>query len=207
MAASAQGMDTHVTSTMTCSGPDDVLVIEAIGGNSRSFEMLVRRYQRLIVALGHRMTGNRTDAEDIAQQTFMKAFLGLQAFERRCSFSTWLTSIAINEARMWKRKQSRLREVTPCGMDSEDTNTPFFEFADSRPDPESSCSERERRAVLFSRITHLNATLRSAVEACDLLGESNQTAALLLGITATAVKSRRHRGRAILRSALAPYRS
>ena len=207
MATSAQGMDTHFTPTMTYSEPDDVLVLEAIGGNSRSFEILVRRYQRLVIALGRRMTGNRSDAEDIAQQTFMKAFLGLQAFERRCSFSTWLTSIAINEARMWKRKQSRRREISPCSESSEDVSALPWDVADSRPDPESSCSENERRAVLFSRIAHLNATLRSAVEACDLLGESNQTAALLLGITATAVKSRRHRGRAILRRALAPYHS
>jgi len=206
MAASTQRMDTHITSAMTCSEPDDILVMEAIGGNSRSFEILVRRYQRLIIALGRRMTGNGADAEDIAQQTFMKAFLRLPGFERRSSFSTWLTSIAINEARMWKRKQLRLREVSPCGDGSEETAAPPLDVADSRPDPERSCSEKERRAVLFSRITHLNPTLRSAVEVCDLREESTHAAAFLLGITVSAVKSRRHRGRAILRRALAPYR-
>jgi RNA polymerase sigma factor (sigma-70 family) len=206
MAASAQSMDTCIISAMTCSEPDDILVSEAIDGNARSFEILVRRYQRMIIALGRRMTGNGADAEDIAQQTFMKAFLKLPGFERRCSFSTWLTSIAINEARMWKRKQSRRREVLPCGEGSEDIAGTPLDVADSRPDPESSCSEKERRAALFSRIMHLNPTIRSAVEVCDLREESNQAAAFLLGITVTAVKSRRHRGRAMLRRALTPYR-
>jgi len=206
MAASVQRIDTHIASAMRCSESDDILVIEAIGGNSQSFEILVRRYQQRIIGLGRRMTGNGADAEDIAQQTFMKAFLRLPGFERRSSFSTWLTSIAINEARMWKRKQSRLREVSPCGESNEEAAAPALDVADSRPNPETSCSEKERRAVLFGRITHLNPTLRSAVEVCDLGEESTQAAALLLGITASAVKSRRHRGRAILRRALSPYR-
>jgi len=205
MAALAQRMGRDTTSARTYSEPDDTLVLEAIDGNSQSFEILVRRYQRLIIALGRRMTGNGADAEDIAQQTFMKAFLRLPGFERRSSFSTWLTSIAINEARMWKRKQSRLREISPC-EGSDDNSAPALDTADSRLDPESSCSESERRSVLLSRITRLNPTLRSAVEACDLREQSTQAAALLLGITVSAVKSRRHRGRAVLRRALAPYR-
>lgn len=207
MSASAQGIDTHTTSAMSCNQPDEILVAEAIGGDSCSFEVLVRRYQRRILAVGCRMTGSFSDAEDIAQQTFMKAFLGLPRFQRKCSFSTWLTSIAINEARMWRRKKSRLREVLHPGVGGEEDVAQPLEIADSTPDPESSYSEKERRIVLFGRVTRLNPALRSAMEICDLQEESTTATALLLGITVSAVKSRRSRGRAALRRALAPYRS
>jgi RNA polymerase sigma-70 factor, ECF subfamily len=207
MAACAQGIDTHTNSAMSRSQPDNILVAEAIDGNSWSFELLVRRYRRLIIGVGRRMTGSFADAEDIAQQTFMKAFVGLPRFQGRCSFSTWLTMIAINEARMWKRKKSRLREVLHPGVASEEDGAQPLEVPDLRLDPESAYSEKERRMVLSSRVTRLNPALRSAIEVCDLREESTAATALLLGITVSAVKSRRSRGRAALRRALAPFRS
>lgn len=205
MAALAQGMNTYGPSAMAYSEPDEVLVREAIGGNARSFEALYRRHQRMVVGIGRRMTGNNTDAEDIAQQTFMKAYLRLPGFEGRSSFSTWLASIAINEARMWKRKQLRLREVYPPDETSEERCGFPLDPADYRPDPESVLAERELCTALFSRITHLSPALRSVVEVCDLHEESTRATALLLGITVSAVKSRRHRGRAALRRALAHH--
>ncbi|HEY6446902.1 MAG TPA: sigma-70 family RNA polymerase sigma factor [Acidobacteriaceae bacterium] len=207
MATSTQGIDTRTTLPMSSNQPDDILVTEALDGNSWSFEVLVRRYRRLILALGRRMTGSSEDAEDIAQQTFMKAFVGLPRFQGRCSFSTWLTSIAINEARMWRRKKSRLREVLHPGVGGEGDMAQPLDIADSRPDPESTYFEKERRGVLFSGVTQLRAPLRHALEVCDLQEESTTATALLLGITVSAVKSRRSRGRAALRRALAPYRS
>jgi len=207
MTASRQAIAPHAALAMPCNQPDDILVTEAIDGNSWSFEVLVRRYRRLIIAVGRRMTGSSTDAEDIAQQTFMKAYVGLPRFQGRCSFSTWLTTIAVNESRMWKRKRSRLREVLNPGVGDDENAIQVLEIADSRPDPESAYSEKERRIVLSRRVTQLNPALRSAVEVCDLQEESNAATALLLGITASAVKSRRSRGRAALRRALAPYRS
>jgi len=163
MATSTQGIGTRTTSPVLSSQPDDILVTEALNGNSRSFEVLVRRYRRLIVALGRRMTGSFEDAEDIAQQTFMKAFVGLPRFQGRSSFSTWLTSIAVNEARMWIRKRSRLREVLHPGVGDEGDIAPPLEIADSRPDSESICFQKERRSVLFSGVTRLRAPLRSAL--------------------------------------------
>jgi RNA polymerase sigma-70 factor, ECF subfamily len=207
MSAWTQGIDTHTPSAVSCSQPDNILVAEAIDGNSWSFDLLVRRYRRRILAVGRRMTGSFADAEDIAQQTFMKAFIGLPRFQGRCSFCTWLTTIAINEARMWKRKKFRLREVLNPGVGYEEDVAQSFEIADSKPDPESAYSQKERSSVLFSRVTRLNPALRSAVEVCDLQEESTTATALLLGITVSAVKSRRSRGRAALRRALAPYRS
>jgi RNA polymerase sigma-70 factor, ECF subfamily len=207
MTASAQKNKTHSTSPASCNQPDDILVTRAMDGDSRSFETLLRRHQRAILAVGRRMTGSFTDAEDIAQQTFMKAFLSLRTFQRRCSFSTWLTTIAINEARMWNRKKFRLREVSQTTVDADDNTAVPLEIPDTQPDPESTYSEKERRTVLFSRVTRLQPSIRTALEVCDLQEESTRATALLLGITVAAVKSRRSRGRAALRRALARYRS
>ncbi|HEX4005822.1 MAG TPA: RNA polymerase sigma factor [Acidobacteriaceae bacterium] len=207
MAASAQGIEPYTTPAMSCNQPDDILVTEAIGGNSWSFEELVRRYQRRILAVGRRMTGSLADAEDISQQTFLKAFVALPGFQRRCSFATWLTAIAINEARMWNRKRSRLCESAHPGVGGRENAVPPPEIADSRPDPESTYSEKERGIVLFSRVTRLKPSLRRTLEVCDLQEASTTETALLLGITVSAVKSRRSRGRAALRRALEDYRS
>jgi RNA polymerase sigma-70 factor (ECF subfamily) len=205
--ASARRIEMPATSAKSCDLPDDVLVTAAMNGDSRSFELLIGRYQRAILAVGRRMTGSFADAEDIAQQTFMKAFIAISSFQRRSSFSTWLTTIALNEARMWKRKKSRLREIPNLSHGTKENPAPPLEVADSRPDPELSYFEKERRVVLFSRVVRLKPAIRSALEVCDLQEESTEATALLLGITVSAVKSRRSRGRAALRKALAHYHS
>lgn len=207
MTRPAQRIAINTTSAKSSELPDDILVTYAIDGDSPSFDVLVRRYQRMILAVGRRMTGSFADAEDIAQQTFMKAFVALPRFQRRCSFSVWLTSIARNEARMWKRKQSRLREDLHPGVGGEENAPQPMEIADSKPDPECTYSEKERRIALLTRVTQLKPCSRVALQVCDLREESTKAAALLLGVTVTAVKSRRSRGRAILRRALACYRS
>ncbi len=190
-----------------CDRPDDVFVTAAMNGDLPSFEFLVRRYQGVIFAIGRRMTGSFADAEDIAQQTFMKAFVRLSSFEKRCSFSTWLISIAINEARMWRRKRSRLHETADLNCEAEGRMPQRLEIADPGPNPESIYSEKERGALLVSRLRELSPSSSIALKVCDLEEKSTAAAAVLLGITATALKSRRSRGRAALRTALAPYLS
>src|SRR5207253_2119998 len=79
---------------------DEELVAAAKNGDELGFESLAKRHQRGIFALAFRYTRVREDAEDIVQETFRKAFVHLQKFEGKSSFSTWLTRIAINEALM-----------------------------------------------------------------------------------------------------------
>ena len=185
----------------------DPLVAAAAKGDSASFEVLVRRYKRTVLAVGRRMTRSIDDAEDIAQQTFMKAFAKLSLFRGECSFSTWLMSIAINEARMWRRKQSRQREVTMFHGDGEEETMPAFDVPDLSPDPESLYFRKERNALLAAKLNQLRPTTRVALELCDLQEESTNRTAQLLGLTVSAVKSRRSRGRAELRSRLACHHS
>ena len=91
--------------------PDEELVAATKSGDELAFETLVKRHQRRIFALAFRYTRVREDAEDIVQETFQKAFVHLQKFEGKSSFSTWLTRIAINEALMSLRRRRALHEV------------------------------------------------------------------------------------------------
>lgn len=183
------------------SSSDDELVKAAINGDVTSFEALVRRYRRAIVTVGRRITSSPDDAEDIAQTTFMKAFVALPGFRGRSSFLTWLNSIAKNESLMWMRKRARELAIRDINDDQEPTVP--FELPDSRPDPESILIEKERRELLRARIDKLRPSCRMAIKLGDMEEKSVRTTALWLGITVAAVKSRRSRGHAALRAALA----
>ena len=187
----------------TCQLELDALVIEATGGCVQTFEELVMSYKRMVLAIGHRMSGNQSDAEDIAQQTFLRVFMNLSSFRKESSFSTWLISIARNESLMWKRKQSRYKE-TPMTLSANDGDeAPFArDVPDQHPDPELLCFMNECNGLLNTEIDRLSPEMQMALERCDFQGDSIQGAAQFLGITPGAVKTRRRRARLILRKRL-----
>jgi RNA polymerase sigma-70 factor, ECF subfamily len=203
MIAQARRAKAGVISPGAREASDAVLVAAASAGDLDSFEVLVRRYTRIVLAIGRRMTGSSADAEDIAQQTFMKAFMNLSRFEGRCSFSTWLMTIASNEGRMWRRKRSRFRELSFLHAAPEEDQVGVPDFPDHRPDPETLFFRKERDALLTGSLRNMRPATRAALEICDLQERSTTSAALLLGISTAALKARRSRGRALLREELA----
>src|SRR5260221_13024414 len=92
------------------SAPDEELVAATKSGDELAFESLAKRHQRRIFALAFRYTKVREDAEDIVQETLQKAFVHLQQYEGKSSFSKWLTLIPIREALMLRRKLRALHE-------------------------------------------------------------------------------------------------
>ena len=88
-----------------------MLVAAAKARDARAFELLVKRHERKIFSMAHRVTRNREDAEDVVQQSFHKAFIHLKRFEGKSLFHTWLARIAINEALMLLRRNRGLQEV------------------------------------------------------------------------------------------------
>jgi RNA polymerase sigma-70 factor (ECF subfamily) len=145
-----------------------------------------------------RITRNREDAEDAAQDCFLSAFVHLKDFDGRSRFATWLTRIAINAALMKLRKNRTAREV-PI-----DEPNPLFEpiaqreFRDDAPNPEESCSARERRRILKSAISGLRPRARRVVELHQLQEHSVRETAQILGISTTAVKGRMFHARVAL---------
>jgi RNA polymerase sigma factor (sigma-70 family) len=190
------------TASSLDSARDEELVAAAKGGDELAFETIVKRHRQRISAVALRYTRSREDAEDIVQQTFQRAFSYLQGFEGRSSFSTWLTSIVINQALMLLRRRKALREVPIDETSNDEGTTPALEMADASPDPESSYLEKEEARVLAEAIGQLRPAMRTAVELTGLRELSMLEAGRHMGISAAAVKSRVFHARKKLGEAL-----
>lgn len=201
---SQEGTSNHFSRlNNSCEEDLNALVTAATDGSIRTFEELVWSYKHTVLSIGQRMSGNMSDAEDIAQQTFIRVFTNLATFRKESAFSTWLISIARNEALMWKRKHSRRREMPLVSSVKEGDEAPVtIEVPDQRPGPESLCFARERDALLNAEMAELKPEMRTALLCCDLQENSVYGAAQLLGTTLGTVKSRRRRARLVLRAKL-----
>jgi RNA polymerase sigma-70 factor (ECF subfamily) len=184
---------------------DAALVAAAKNGEATAFAMLVERYDRRIFSVVRRMTRNREDAEDIVQQSFQKAFVHLNSFVGRSSFSTWLTRIAINEALMLLRKNRGLREVLIDDLNGNEGAATALEIPDSSPDPEAVYSRREWRRMLSSAMNELPPGTRKAIQLRELDERSSKETARIMGITISALKGRMFHGRRRLRERLKRY--
>jgi RNA polymerase sigma factor (sigma-70 family) len=172
------------------SARDEELVAAAKGGDELAFETIVKRHRQRIFGLALRYIRSREDAEDIAQQTFQRAFIHLLSFEGRSSFSTWLTRIAINQALLLLRRRRALREVSIDDPSNDEGTTAALEMADASPSPETSYLEQEEARVLAEAIGQLRPAMRIAVELTGLQELSMPEAARHMGISVVAVKSR-----------------
>jgi RNA polymerase sigma-70 factor (ECF subfamily) len=185
---------------------DETLVAAAKRGDEKAFETLVRRHRPRILALALRYTRVREDAEDVVQQALQKAFIYLNSFEGKSSFSTWITRIAINEALMWLRRARALREVSVDNLSSEDESVPALEIPDGSPDPEAEYLQREGLQILFTAIGELRPGMRTAIELRELDELSTRETARRMDLSLSTVKARVFQGRKKLRETLRRYR-
>src|SRR5580692_2986047 len=117
-------------------GEEERLLAAARGGDRGAFGELIERSAPKVFHTTLRITGNREDAEDALQESFLSALLHLHDFDGRSRFSTWLTRIAINSALMKLRKNRTLREVPMETKTDLDEEPEQHEFASDVPDPE-----------------------------------------------------------------------
>ena len=178
---------------------DALLVLAACSGDSHAFVELSKPHSKRILLTIYRITKNWQDAEDALQEALMKAFLHLDSFQGRASFSTWFTSIAVNNALMLLRKRRGVLEVAIDDAGEVGTYSKW-ELKDSRENPEQ-CFERQQRTDLIqSGILQLPPILRKVVELQHSRGLSNKEIARCLGISLAATKSRLLRARRALRA-------
>jgi RNA polymerase sigma-70 factor, ECF subfamily len=182
---------------------DVELVAAAKVGDAQVFEELVSRHEQRVLAVAQRITKNREDAEDVAQESFHKAFLHLDAFEEKSQFSTWLTRIAMNEALMVLRKRRGVLEVLPDGPDDGGKSVSEV-FVDQSPTPEESCWRRERSDLLSKAINRLSPKIRRTMLLRNIEERSIEETAQILGTSIGVVKSRLFHGRRRLRRTLNP---
>ena len=177
-------------------------------GDREAFAHLVETYSGQIYRLGLKMLNDAQDAEDVLQNTFIKAFLHIREFEARSSISTWLYRIAANEALMMIRK--RRPEITEADYTSEkgeDAEITPFEFVDWGLLPEAELLSGEAKKQLDRAVQHLPKTMRIVFLLRDIEGLSIQETGQALGLSETAVKSRLLRARLRVREELAVYYS
>jgi RNA polymerase sigma-70 factor (ECF subfamily) len=178
------------------------LVRTAKGGDGQAFDVLTERHQQKVLRVARRFTRVREDAEDIAQQSFQKAFVHLHKFQGKSSFSTWLTRIAINEALMSLRRGRGLREISISDLGGDEEIPLELDIPDSRIGPEGAVLQEERNRILTVAMNQLTPGTRKAIELRDLRELSIQEAARVMGLSAAALKGRVFQGRRKLQQVL-----
>ncbi len=181
---------------------ESALVTEAKAGSYAAFENLVNRYEKKIYRLGLNITGNPQDAEDVLQETFLKAFEHLPEFREDSRFYTWIVRIAVNEGLMKLRKRRSDKAVSIEDAIDEEGEVIPREFADWKPNPEQTLAQAELQAILQSAAQSLPPTFRMVFLLRDVEELSTEETAQLLRLTEGAVKARLHRARLHLREEL-----
>lgn len=184
----------------------EVFSLEALRRQDRAeFARVVEAYSGVIYRLALKMVNNPQDAEDVLQETFLKAFRALPNFDGRSSLSTWLYRIGSNEALMLlrKRKQPMISIDEPVES-GEDTQEPM-DIVDWCCLPESELLSKEARVKLDQAINQLPDSLRIVFVLRDIEGLSTNETAEVLNLSESAVKTRLSRARLRLREMLTGY--
>jgi RNA polymerase sigma-70 factor, ECF subfamily len=181
------------------------LVAQARLGDEAAFTDLTEKYQRNIFRLAQNITQNREDAEDVLQETFLKAYQHLPEFEGHSKFYTWIVRIAVNEALMKLRKRKWdktvwLDEPVTVGEDAVAREIAVWE-----DNPEQRYSQEELRDILDKAVNGLAAPYRTVFALRDMEGLSTEETAEALDLTIPAVKSRLLRARLQLRDKLTAF--
>jgi RNA polymerase sigma-70 factor, ECF subfamily len=173
-------------------------------GEPEKFYELIRPFERRVYAAAFAILRNEADAEDAAQEAMLKAFANLRQFRGAARFSTWLIQIAVNEARM-RRRKDHADVIEPIGEreDADGVYTPR-EFADWHEVPSEALERREVRDLLLEALAALGSKYREVFVLRDVQHQSIQEVSETLGISTASVKTRLLRARLMLRDLLAP---
>jgi RNA polymerase sigma-70 factor (ECF subfamily) len=178
---------------------DSELVDAAKAGSSAAFEELQSRYSRRLYRRIQSITRNREDTEDALQETFLRAYLGLNSFEGRSQFASWLTRIAINSALMILRKRRSRAEVSFEGPSESGEPDLAIDVRETALNPEQLYNLRQRSECALRAISRLNTTLRLPMTTWIQQECSLKEVACALELSLSSVKSRLYRARKQIR--------
>jgi RNA polymerase sigma-70 factor, ECF subfamily len=181
------------------------LVAQSREGDTTAFNELVRRYEGKIFRLAQHVTQNREDAEDVLQETFLKAYEHLDQFKGDSKFYTWIVRIAVNQALMKLRRRKSDKSVSLDETIDTGEDTVTREIAAWDEDPEQRFSRDELGSILDSAVQSLEPLYRSVFVLRDIEELSTEETAEALGLSIPAVKSRLLRARLQLREKLTRF--
>lgn len=172
--------------------PDSLWVEQTLAGDQEAFGELVVRYERDVFNLTYRMLGNRGEAEDAAQEAFLRAYANLDRYDPARSFKTWLLSIASNHC------IDRIRRRRLTWLSLEEPLPPHPALTSDTPGPEEATLDNERSAAVQGLLDELSPDYRVAVVLRYWYDYSYAEIAEMLGTTESAIKSRLFRARQAL---------
>ena len=175
------------------------LVERSQGGDRRAFEELVRRHADRLYAVVLRFVADADEAEEVTQETFLRAWRSIEKFEHRSQFFTWLYRIGINEA-----KRRAERKPPPSRVASIE-DSPVEDAPDWSEAPEFRAEQKQLRRVLEDAIRSLPIEYRAPLILRDVEGLSTEQAADVMELGEAAFKSRLHRARLAVRRAVDQY--
>lgn len=180
------------------------IIVSILAGNTHEFHDLIRPYERSVYIMALSLLQNEADAEDAAQEAFLKAFRNLANFRGDAKFSTWLISIALNEARSRLRRRKNVKiESLDESSDEQGQISPAL-LRDWREIPSEALERKEIRLLLQHAVADLPTIYREVFLLRDVEELSVNESAEALGISVAAVKVRLHRARTMLQKKLVP---
>ena len=188
---------------------DTTLIREAQQGNRAAFEVLVRHYDQSVLRLALHLTGSESDAQDVYQEAFLKAYKNLGSFRFECSFYTWIYRIVTNLCLDHLRKRTVRKEESPVVTDSSGEEFSVLDqFADARAgaNPERDLMRRELGRKIGAALARLTPRERMVFELKHYHGLKLRTVGEMLNTTEETAKNTLFRATQKLRSALAEMR-
>ncbi len=181
------------------------MIASILAGDTQLYHELIRPHERKVYLMALSFLKNEADAEDVAQEAFLKAFRNLSSFRSEAKFSTWLISITLNEARSRLRRQSnhRTESLDQTSEDGTEIISPAL-LRDWHEIPSEAVERAEVREMLKAAVDGLSPIYRSVFVLRDVEELSVNETAEALSISVAAVKVRLHRARIMLQKQLTP---
>lgn len=180
------------------------LIAEILAGDSQLYHELIRPYERTVYMTALSLMKNEADAEEIAQEAFLKAFRNISTFRAESKFGTWLISIVLNEARARLRRQAIVPMQSLDDTSDEGTGISPALLRDWREIPLQAVEQKEIREMLHGAVLNLPDIYRQVFLLRDVEELSVAATAEALAISIASVKVRLHRARLMLQKELSP---
>lgn len=180
------------------------LIAAVLGGEIQLYHELIQPYERSVYVMALSYVKNEADAEDAAQETFVRAFRKLSSFRAESKFSTWLMSITINEARTRLRRQALIRMEPLDQLPDENMSISPALLRDWREIPSEVLEREEVRNLILRAVEQLPDIYRQVFLLRDVEELTVSETAETLNISVPSVKVRLHRARLMLQKQLAP---
>lgn len=186
---------------------DKKLIEKAKNGDVEAFEKIIEEHHNIVYSIALRMSGNETDAFDMAQEVFIKLYRNLSKFDGHSKLSTWIYRVASNTCLDELKKRKRLWNNTKSlneEMETKDDSV-VLEIKDTKPLPEEQIENSEIKEILNNAILKLSNQHKEVIILRDIEGFSYEEIADIIGCGVGTVKSRLSRARSSLRKILKDY--